>query len=80
MTFFVLAAQHEGRDTDRLILAARHDVSSKEAVQELDGQVQAGLPEAELEMDLDQPIDQGLSHVRGDLLHRGSALARSGAS
>ena len=52
VALLVLAAQHKGRHAHSLVLAARHGVACKIAVEQLDGEVQARLAEAEFEVHL----------------------------
>jgi hypothetical protein len=58
------------RERERELLAARHDVGSNKAIEQLHRQMKARLAEAEFEVHLDQPVYKGLAHLGVDLLKR----------
>ena len=55
---------------ERELLAARHDVGSNKAIEQLHRQMEARLAEAEFEVDLYEPVYKGLAHLGVDLLER----------
>lgn len=66
----VLGRDEEGRDADELELDERHDAHRQEPVDDVDGEEDRLGQEAELGVDLDEPVDEDAAHLPRHLVLR----------
>lgn len=63
----VLGGDEHGGTADQLELGAGDSATLEESIDDVDGQVKRLFAELELEVDLDQPVDENLSHFGVDI-------------
>ena len=75
---FVFAPELESCHTHSLKLLYLHHLVGQEVVQQLDGKVEAGLAGLELEVHLDEPVHQLMTHLRRNFILVGEVLSEFG--